>query len=182
MPSLLMNGVTPSPSHVLGQIKALPRRRPSAFKPWADAFGLELASRVTCENRLEGLSVVYDVIRTSRIGAEATPMFGRYREIEAVQVMEAKARELLDSMQSAGCFAFLGQEVVQSVFDLYILHVSQLAKEKDYSRIIRELTVGGDRLISEDVVKSLGLVRGPEVITSATAGLKSAVSALAKKV
>ena len=179
---LLMGGVTPSPSHLLGQIKALPKRRPSSFKYWADAFGLELASRVSCENRLEGLSVIYDVVRTSRIGEETAPLFGRYRELEAVQVMGAKSAELLDSMQSAECFAYLGQEVVRSLFDLYILHVSKIGIEKDYSRVIRELTVGSDRLISEEVVKSLGLVRAPEVITSATAGLKSAVSALAKKI
>ena len=179
---LLMNGVIPSPSHVLGQVKALPKKRPSSFKVWADASGLELASRVSCENRLEGLSVVYDVLRTSGIGAEAAPQLGRYREIEAVEVMEMKTAELLDSMQSAECFSYLGQESVQSLFDLYVLHATRVSKEKDYSRVIRDLTVGDDRLISEEVVKLLGLVRGPEVIRSATPGLRTAVSLLAKRI
>jgi len=179
---LLTNGKIPSPSHVLGQIKGLPKRRPSSFKQWADAFGLELASRVSCENRLEALSVIYDVLRTSTLEKENAVQLGRYREIEATQVMEMKVEELLGSMQSAECFSFLGQEVVQSLLDLYVLHVSALSKEKDYSRVIRELTVGRDRLISEEVVKSLGLVRSPEIISSATSGLKAAVSSLAKRI
>ncbi|MDA4114207.1 MAG: hypothetical protein OK474_09195 [Thaumarchaeota archaeon] len=179
---LLMSEKVPSPSHVLGQIKALPKRRPSSFKQWADAFGLELASRVSCENRFDALSVIYDVLRTSAFEKETVVQMGRYREIEAIQVMEMKVGELLSSMQSAECFSFLGQEVVQSLVDLYLLHVSRLSKEKNYSRVIRELTVGSDRLISEDVVKSLGLVRSPEIIRSAASGLKSAVSSLAKRI
>ena len=178
---LLANGVIPAPSHVLGQLKALPKRRPSPFKPWADAFGLELASRASCENRLEALSVIYDAVRTSSAGAEADPRLGRYREIDAVRVMGMKSAELLDSMRSADCYAYLGQEVVLCLFDLYTLHVSKLAKEKDYSRVVRELTVGQDRLISEEVLKSLSLVRSPEMIEVATSGLKTAVSSLAKK-
>ena len=179
---LLANGIVPSPSHLQAQIKALPKGRPSSFTQWADASGLELASRAACENRLEGLSVVYDVIRTAAIDEEIAICFGRYREIEAFDVLRMKANELLDSMQSTECFAFLGQEVVRSILDLYALHVSKLAKEKDYSRVIRELTVGSDRLISEEVVKSLALVRTSEMIASATQGLKSAVSSLAKKI
>ncbi len=179
---LLMNGTVPSPSHVLGQIKMLPKRRPTSFKVWADAFGLELASRVSCENRLEGLAVIYDVLRTSSGEVDPASQFGRYREIEAVEVMEMKVGDLLESMQSAECFSFLGQEVIQSLFDLYVLHVTRLSREKDYSRVVRDLTVGDDRLISEDVVKLLGLVRGSEIIRGATPGLKSAVSALAKRI
>lgn len=179
---LLTNGRVPCPSHLLGQMKALPKRRPSSFKPWADAFGLELSSRVTCENRLEGLSVIYDAVRTSGVGAGAAPYFGRYREVEAFKVMETKAKELLEMMQSAECFAYLGQEAVQSLFDLYLMHVSKLRKERDYSRVVRDLTVGSDRLISEEVVKSLGLVRSQEMIGSAATGLKSAVSSLAKRI
>ena len=126
--------------------------------------------------------MIYDVLRTSSPEQETAVQLGRYREIEAIQVMEMKAEELLGSMQSAECFSFLGQEVVQSLLDLYVLHVSTLSKEKDYSRVIRELTVGRDRLISEEVVRSLGLVRSPEIIRSATSGLKSAVSSLAKRI
>ena len=77
------------------------------------------------------------MLRTSGTSAEAAPQLGRYREIEAVEVMEMKAVELLGSMQSTECFSFLGQESVQSLFDLYVLHTTRLAKEKDYSRVIR---------------------------------------------
>lgn len=180
--ALLSEGRTPAPSHVLGQFKSLPKRRPSSFKAWADAFGLEMASRASCENRLEGLSVIYDVIRTRGGGMEDPSVFARYREADAVRVIESKARELLDTMRSAECFSFLGQEVVQSLLDLYSLHVARLSKEKDYSRVVRELTVGDDRLLSLEVSKSLGLIRGPEVMASAATGLKAAVSSLAKRI
>lgn len=181
---LLMNGRMPAPSHLLGQVKALPRKRPSSsFKPWADAFGLELASRVSCENRFEGLSVIYDVLRTSSVGSpEEAIQFGRYQDLEAVRVIEAKAGELLGSMQSTECYSYLGQEVVQTLLDLYRLHASRLSAEEDYSRVVRALTTGPDRLISEDVLRLLGLVRGPEVIGSATSSLKASVSSLAKRI
>jgi len=178
---LLMHGKIPAPSHLLSQLKSLPKRRPATFKLWADAFGLELSSRASCENRMEGLSVVYDVIRTSAVGTEIDPHRARYREVDAVKVMQMKAGELLDSMQSPECFAYLGQEVVQSVFDLYLMHTSNLEKENDYSRVVRDLTVGDSRLVSEEVMRALGLVRTPEMIQNATAGLKTAVSSLAKK-
>ncbi len=179
---LLAEGKMPSPSHVLGQVKGLPKRRPSTFKAWADAFGLEMASRVSCENRMEGLSIIYDAIRTQGGGTEAPSLFGRYMESEAVRVMEMKAGELLDSMRSAECYSYLGQEAVQAMFDLYLLHVGKLSKEKDYSRVVRELAEGDDRLISQEVVKSLGIVRAPEVTASAATGLKAAVSSLAKRI
>ena len=179
---LLTNWVVPAPSHILSQLKSAPKRRPSNFKQWADAFGLELSSKASCENRLEAISVVYDVLRnTSMVGDLAAEM-SRYREAEAVQVIEMKAEELEESMRSVECFAFLGHVAVRSLLDLYTLHTAKVSIEKDYSNIVRDLTVGEDRLISEEVVKGLGLVRSPENITAGAEGLKASVSQLAKKI
>jgi len=179
---LLTNGVVPAPSHTLTQLKSMPKRRQSNFKQWADAFGLELSSKASCENRLEAISVVYDVLRnTSMVGDLAAEMSG-YREAEAIQVIAMKANELEESMQSVECYAYLGQVAVKSLMDLYTLHTAKVSLEKDYSNIVRDLTVGDDRLISEEVVKSLGLVRSPENIKVASDGLKSSVSLLAKKI
>jgi hypothetical protein len=179
---LLNSDIVPAPSHLLSQIKSVPKKKGVSFKSWADASGLELASRAACENRLEALSVVYDVLRTSAGSTETLPRLGKYADAEAFGLLRLKAEELIGSMQSVECFCYLGTETVRSVLDLYSLHAARLSKEKDYTKTIRDLTVGKDRLISEEVLKSLGLVRAPEVLRVATDELKAAVSALAKKI
>jgi hypothetical protein len=164
------------------QLKSIPKRRQSNFKQWADAFGLELSSKAACENRLEAISVVFDVLRnTSMVGDLAAEMSG-YREAEAVQVISMKANELEQNMQSVECYAYLGQVAVRSLMDLYTLHSAKVSLEKDFSSIVRDLAVGDGRLISEEVVKSLGLVRSTENLKASCDGLKPCVSSLAKRI
>lgn len=179
---LLNSEIVPAPSHLLGQMKALPGKRADSFSAWADACGLELASRASCENRLESLSVVFDVLRTSSGAPELLPQTGRYLDAEAFTVLRRKAEELIGSMQSVDCFSYLGKESVRSLSDLYLLHAAHLSKETEYISTIRDLAVGKDRLISEEVLKSMGLVRTPEILTNSTEGLKRSVSLLAKKI
>ncbi|MDA4123476.1 MAG: hypothetical protein OK456_09885 [Thaumarchaeota archaeon] len=179
---LLTNGVVPAPSHILTQLKALPKRKSSNFKQWAEGFGLELSSKASCENRLEAVSVVFDAVRNTAVTGELATKMSRYREVEAIQVITAKAKDLEESMQSVEAYAYLGQEAVKSLLDLYTLHTTRVSLEKDYSSMIRDLTVGEDRLLSEEVTKSLGLVRTQENLRVAADGMKSAVSSLAKKI
>lgn len=184
---LLSYEVIPSPSHLLSQMKGLPRRdgeratRGSSFESWAGGAGLELASKTSCENRLEALSVVYDVLKTSAMSTETLPEIGRYQDPDAFTIVRLKTTELVNSMQSVECFSFLGWETIRSIVDLYSLHAVRLSISKDYISTIRDLTVGKDRLISEEVLKSLGLVRSIEILESASASLKTSVNALAKK-
>ncbi len=178
---LLNSAVVPAPSHLLAQMKALPGKRGDSFPAWADASGLELASRASCENRLESLSVVYDILRTSPGTADLLPQIGRYQDSEAFAMLRRKAEQLIASMQSVDCFSYLGRESVRSLSDLHALHANHLSKEKEYISTIRDLTVGKDRLISEEVLKSMGLVRTPEILANSADGLKKSVSALAKK-
>jgi hypothetical protein len=179
---LLTNGVVPAPSHTLTQLKSMPKRKPSNFKQWADAFGLELSSKASCDNRLEAISVIYDVLRNTSMAGDLAAEMSAYREADAINVIAMKAKELEESMQSVECFAFLGQVAVRSMLDLYTLHTSKISLEMDYSNITRDLTVGPERLISEEVVKSLGLVRAPENVKFGAEGLKVSVSQLAKKI
>ncbi len=179
---LLRAEVVPAPGHLLTQMRSLPGVRSEGFRAWTDGAGLELASRASCENRLESLSVIYDVLRTSTASPEALSQVGRYRDPDAFSLLKRKAAQLMADMESVECYSYLGRESVRSVADLYALHASRLGKEKDYISTIRELTVGNDRLISEEVLKSLGLVRSQEILSHATAELKQSVSALAKKI
>lgn len=179
---LLTNGLVPAPSHILTQMKSLPKRKFSSFKPWVDAFGLELASKASCENRLEAVSVIYDILRNTNMEGELAAQMAAYREPDAIQVISMKAKELEESMQSVEGYAYLGQVAVRTIMDLYTTHTAKATIEKDYSSIIRDLTVGEGRLISEDLVKSLGVVRSKENIRVGADGLKAAVSVLAKKI
>lgn len=178
---LLSNETVPAPSHILTQLKSVPRKRGVSFRAWSGGSGLELASRVSCENRLEALSVVYDVLRTSSMDKEDFQQLWRYKDADAFAALQLKAREMLGSMQSVECFAYLGQETVRSLLDLYSMHTTNLAKEKEFDSVVKELTTGKDRLISEEVVKSLGLVRTEEMISAASQEMKLAVSTLAKR-
>jgi hypothetical protein len=183
---LLNADVSPAPSHILAQFKSIPRKKRSKtagdFRAWSEALGLELASKASCENRLEALSVVYDVLRTSAVSPALVPLLGRYADPEAFMLVKIKAEALLGSMQAVECFSYLGTEAVSSVLDLYSLHAAKLSKERDLTSTIRDLTVGEDRLISEEVLKSLGLVRSIEMLRHAKDVLKTAVSQLAKKI
>lgn len=178
---LLRNEVVPAPSHILTQLKAVPKKRAVSFTAWSDGSGLELASRVACENRLEALSVVYDVLRTSSTDKEDFQQLWRYKDQDAFTVVKLKAVEMLESMQSVECFAYLGQETVRSLLDLYSMHATSLSKEKEFGAIVKELTIGKDRLISEDIVRSLGLVRTREMVQASAEEMKAAVSSVAKR-
>jgi hypothetical protein len=178
--NLLNFEIVPAPSHLLAQMKSMPAGANIGFKTWADAAALELASKSSCENRLESLSVIYDVLRTSEAAREVLQEIGRYQGAESFAVLKHKADHLIKSMQSVDCYCYLGWESVRSILDLYSLHTSRLSKAKDYTNTIRDLTIGHDRLISEEVVKMLGLVRTSEMVTSAKDALKISVGALAK--
>ena len=172
----------PSPSHLFAQMKGLSRRKSAIFKEWTDASGFKLASRPSCENRLEALSVLYDVLRTTAMDMPMSLKFGRYRSEDAVAIVRGKALELLESRETVECYSFLGYETVKTVLDLHAMHCYALRKEPDYSNVTGDLTSGPDRLISEDLLKAMGVVRPPELVKAGADSLRSAVSALASRI
>jgi hypothetical protein len=178
---LLSRGTIPRPSHLLYQMKSVSKGRGAGFRQWAGACGLELASRASCEIRLEAVSIIYDVLRTTGAGPSLSMRLGRYASRESSEILGAKANEILASMESAECYSFLGQEVTKSLLDLYLLRASRRSREPDYD-VTGDLTAGKDRLISMDVIKALGLVRTEQIIRTASEGLKSSVSLLAKRI
>ncbi len=171
----------PSPSHLFAQMKGLSRRKSASFKEWTEASGFNLASRVSCENRLETLAVLYDVLRTTAMDMPMSLKFGRYRAEDAIAIVRGKATELLQSLETIECYSFLGYEVVRTVLDLHAMHCYALNKEPDYSNVTGELTSGPDRLISEELLKGMGMVRQPQLVKAGADSLRSAVSALATK-
>jgi hypothetical protein len=172
----------PSPSHLFGQMKGLSKRKSASFKEWTDAIGFKLASRTSCENRLEALTVLYDVLRTTAMDNPMSLKFGRYRAEDAIAIVRGKAMELLGSQETIECYSFLGYEIVRTVLDLHAVHCYSLNKEPDYSNVTMELTSGPDRLISDELLKGMGMVRQTQLVKAGADSLRSAVSALASRI
>jgi hypothetical protein len=172
----------PSPSHLFAQMKGLSKRKSAIFKEWSEASGFKLASRSSCENRLEALAVLYDVLRTTAMDNSMSLKFGRYRSEDAVAIVRGKALELLESRETVECYSFLGYETVRTLLDLHAVHCHALKKELDYSNVTGELASGPDRLISEELLKSMGIVRQAELVKAGADSLRSAVSALASRI
>ena len=179
--SLYSKGVVPAPSHILDQMKHLPRS-PTRFRDWSDAVGLALASRASCENRLEGLSVVYDFMRSVDPDSEMLRVLARYRSADSIDLVREKSTFLLRSMQSVDSFAYLGVEAVRTLLDLTEYRSHELNAEPEPSKTIEFLTSGKQRLIAQDVIRLLGLVRSKELIGLAADKLRDSVSLMAKLV
>lgn len=177
--TLLAQGVVPAPSHLFDQMKALPAAH-SHFMEWSEAVGLSLSSRATCDNRLEGLSILYDLMRTVELDPKALDILSRYRSPESMDVLRTKAMFQVESMQSVGCFAYLGLEAVQALTSLMDYRCQALSKEPDYLKTIEFLTEGNDRIIAQEVIRILGLVRTKEMIEAATNSLSQCVTDMAK--
>jgi hypothetical protein len=177
--ALLSQGVVPATSHIFDQMKALPAEH-SHFREWSDAIGLSLSSRATCDNRLEGLSILYDLMRTVELDQRTLDILSRYRSPESMEVVRTKAMFQLESMQSVSCFAYLGLEVVQALTNLMDYRCHALSVEPDHLRIVEFLTDGKDRIIAQDVIRILELVRTKEMIQVAASSLRDCVTDMAK--
>ena len=162
-------------------MKGLSRRKSASFREWTEASGFKLASRASCENRLETVSVLYDVMRTTAMDMPMSLRFGRYRADDAMAIVRGKAMDLLQSLETVECYSFLGYEVVRSVLDIHAIHCYALNKEPDYSNVTGELTSGPDRLISEELLKGMGMVRPSELVKAGADSLRTAVSSLATR-
>ncbi len=177
--TLYSRGIIPAPSHILDQMKHLPRS-PTRFRDWGDAVGLSFASRASCENRLEGLSVVYDFMRSVEPDSEMLRVLARYRSADSIELVREKATFLLGSMQSVDSFAYLGVETVRTLLELTEYRSHDLKAEPEPSKTIEFLTSGKDRLIAQDVIRLLGLVRPKEWVARAADKLRDSVSQMAK--
>jgi hypothetical protein len=62
------------------------------------------------------------------------------------------------------------------------MHCHTLKKEPDYADVTGDLTSGPDRLISDELLREMGIVRKRELVRAGADSLRSAVSALAAKI
>ena len=165
---LLSKEVIPSPSHLLAQLRENPKGNPRGFEGMSMGAGLESAGRAGCGARLDGVTVLHDVLREGSKEATAESEWPKAR----TEIVAAKAGELVTRVELAECYSFLGQEVVDGMIALLRLHPK---------RTLASLTEGEDRLLGERLVRQLGLSRSEKVARSGLDALRQQVSLLARK-
>jgi len=170
--------VVPSRSHLIGQLRSLPKGTSSSFEAFSLAAGIEKSSRSSCASRLEGVAVLQDVLR----GNQDPGKSGRASWTEArFDIVGAKAQELSTRMEHAESYSFLGQEVVQGIVEVAsapsVPEPDRFAKAADVGHVFS----GGRQLLGDRLLKELGLNRGAASIKDSLAVLRDQVSVLAKK-
>jgi GAF domain-containing protein len=165
---LLSKETLPSPSHLLAQLREGSRGNPRGFEGMSIGAGLESAGRAGCGARLEGVTVLHDVLREGTGEALAESEWPK----ERTEIMAAKADELVTRAELAECYSFLGQELVDGMTTLLRLHPK---------RTLVSLTEGNNRLLGERLVRQLGLARSEAAVRSGLETLKQQVSLLARR-
>ncbi len=165
---LLSKEVLPSPSHLLSQLRDVSRGSPRGFEGFSIGAGLESAGRAGCGARLEGVTVLHDLIRERPESGSASAMWPAAR----TGILSAKANELVTRVELAECYSYLGQELVDAVLALLKPHSG---------RNLGSLASGGDALLGERLIRQLGLARDDKAVRAGLDSLKERVSSLARK-
>jgi len=165
---LLSKEILPAPSHLLAQLREGPKGKLRGFEGISIGAGLEAAGRAGCGARLEGVTVLHDLLREGSKEAAAESEWPKVR----TEILVAKAGELITRVELAECYSFLGQEVVDDMMVLLKLHPK---------RTLTSLTTGKDRLLGERLVRQLGLARTEKAVRAGLDVLRQQVSLLARK-
>ncbi|MDG6909381.1 MAG: hypothetical protein JRN08_03335 [Nitrososphaerota archaeon] len=165
---LLSHEVLPSPSHLLTQLRSVPKSASGGFEGVSIGSGLEAAGRAGCGARLEGLTVLHDLLRESSKPEVVESAWPGVR----TEILAAKANELITRVELAECYSFLGQELVDDLMELMRKHPRAT---------LAALTSGKDQLLGERLVRQLGLARGEKGIRAGMDVLMAQVNLLAKK-
>ena len=118
----------------------------------------------------EGKFVTRDLNKDSQCGT--TEM--------AEEIVRRKAGYLLDTLLSTESFAYLGYELVRTMVDLLRYQATKLGREPVHQEIIESLTKGSDRLLSEQVIRSLGLVRSRNMLMASSQALRESIAQQAR--
>ena len=166
------NEVIPSPSHLLSQLKSLPKSAPKYFEAVSAGAGLERATRAGCGSRLDGLVVLHDIVQGGPQGRGRTASSWSKARIDTVR---SKAQELAQSIELAECYSYMGQEIVDHVIAL-------TSKGPGGTASLSDLFSGEGALLSDRMLRGLGLSRNSQAIKTAIGPLRDQVSSLARSV
>ena len=173
--SLLYSGeIPPSPSHLLGQLKSQSKAAPKSFESFTTSAGLEKSSRISCESRLDGVAVLYDVLGGGHEGAKAIrPTWSATR----LKCVSSKARELNQRIEHAECYSYLGTEMLNALGQL----TAREGRATKTGMGPGALTRGKNRLLGDRLLRELGLVRERDSLKEALELVRAQVSRLARE-
>ncbi|MGD1055090.1 MAG: hypothetical protein ABR867_03305 [Nitrososphaerales archaeon] len=166
--------VPPSPSHLLDQLKSQSKGTLKNFESFSRGAGLEKSSRVSCESRLDGVAVLYDVLGG---GHERDRVVGPTWSATRLECVGLKARELNQRIEHAECYSYLGMEALNALRQL-IAHSGRVTKTVTGPST---LTTGKNRLFGDRLLRELGLVRERSSLKEALDLVRAQVSRLARK-
>lgn len=173
-------GSAPAPSHLLEQLKGRSSASPGSYEAFSRAVGLENASKSSCAERLEALSVVYDAIDASDAGEGEDA--GTRVNRTAFDIVRAKSDYLTRAIMHVDCYAFLGLEVCAALPLVAMVKSGGEATGIDQSRIVSSLSQGDQRMLGDRVVSGLGITREANAIGAGIEGLRTEISSLAKRI
>jgi hypothetical protein len=165
---LFSKEVSPSPSHLLLQLRAASKGDPKYFEAFSAGAGLDAATRAGCGARLDGIGVVHDILRSRPRRDLSQPDWSPTK----TEILSRKAKGLVEEVELAECYSFLGQELVDG-----ILALTRGSEKKDLS----SLTSGDDRLLGDRLLRQLGLARKEQTMRAALEKLRTQVTTLARK-
>lgn len=168
----------PAPSHLLLQLKRLSSQNPDGFSTFTRAAGLERASRANCAARLDAISVLYDVLTAREVRPEdVSPTSSRV----AYEIVKRKSDQMTAAIAHTDCYSFLGHELFSILPVLFEIKGRTGPKEPDLALMVSSLSTGRNKMLSEGLVRSLGLLRQEKAVRKEVGALREEVSALAKR-
>lgn len=169
--------VLPAPSHLLRQLKEHGLGDSGFLAAFSRGAALGRSTRQGCASRLEAISVLYDSVRSNqRVPPRGRPALLPVR----LEVVRAKAIELVGTVDLAECYSYLGQEVAGAMLALLGLTGHETAERKQ-SVAVGRIFEGENRMLSDLLLKELGLARGKAAIEAACQELNEQVTSLAKR-
>lgn len=165
--------IPPSPSHLLAQLKNQPRGTPKNFESFSRGVGLEKSCRASCESRLEGLAVLYDVLGGGHEGGRAVKPRWSATRLECVG---SKARELNQRIEHSECYSYLGMETLNALRQL----IAREGRPTKTGIGPSVLTTGKDRMLGDRLLRELSLVREHDSLKEVLELVKVQVSSLAR--
>ncbi len=171
--------VIPSPSHLLGQLKEHSRGNPQHFEAFSKGAGLAKASRRECAVRLEGVSVLYDLLG-ARQAKEYEPKVST-SEV-GFQIAKMKAEHLSGMMEHAEAYSFLAGRTADLLMAVSKTRQQGLGKAVYGARVADMLSDHKQGLLSDRLIRELGLERPKAEVRDAIQAVRGRVAKLARRV
>ena len=170
-------GVIPAPSHLLKQLKENSKGMAMDFEAFAKGAGLEMSSRGKCSSRLEGVSLLYDVLSTGRSNVDDSQTSPSENSF---QVVKGKAEEMADLKEHTDSYSFLGLEVARLLLFVERARLPSDASGERSQWLVSSLSDEKQGLLSSRLMRDLGLMRSSDHVREALELLKERVAKLAR--